>query len=441
MTPDAVPDIPRLYTALAEWSACLVYLLLLRKRLKGIRFIAVSIFFLTAQCIIQIMAGRLPVVLWIPGMAVAVGIMFLFIGVSCDLSVYDTGWGCARAFILAEFAASLSWQLFCFFWKNTSSSITLVGFIFTIIIYFTIYISMYFLELRHIPISGILNVSPKELWTVAAITLAVFAISNISFITSKTPFSSRLVPELLYIRSLVDFAGLIILYLHQEQRQEIQLKHELEKIQDVMRRQFEQHEHSKEVMELINRKYHDLKQQLAVIRTEDDTEKQMEYLTEIEKDIKVYEAENKTGNKVLDTVLMTKGLYCNEHGITLTCVADGELLNFMDVMDLCAIFGNALDNAIESVLKLEMREKRLIQVALYGQNNFIMILFENYHENEISLQEGELPVSMKENREYHGFGLKSIRYTVEKYQGSMTVRAEDGWFKLRILIPMPLNYN
>jgi sensor histidine kinase regulating citrate/malate metabolism len=93
------------------------------------------------------------------------------------------------------------------------------------------------------------------------------------------------------------------------------------------------------------------------------------------------------------------------------------------------------------VLKLEVREKRLIQVALYGQNNFIMILFENYHENEIILQEGELPASMKENREYHGFGLKSIRYTVEKYHGSMTVRAEDGWFKLRILIPMPLNYD
>jgi hypothetical protein len=436
MMPDTVPDIPRLYTGIAEWAACLTYILILQKRLRRKRLIAAVISGLIMQCTIQILAGRLPIGLWIPGMAASAGMMYIFIRFCCNISWYDTGYCCACAFLLAEFAASLSWQLFCYFMGTQSSDITAGGLIFTLLIYLAVYVTAYFFELRQLSNSSRINVSGKELWSVAGIALAVFSVSNISFVTTKTPFSSRLVPELLYIRTLVDFAGLIILYALQEQRKEIRLRYELENIQNVMRRQFEQHEQSKENIELINRKYHDIKQQIAVIRAENDPEKRMEYLAEIEKDIKTYEAQNKTGNKILDTILMSKSLYCSEHRITLTSVMDGALLNFMDVMDICTIFGNALDNAIESVMKLDLYEKRLIQVALYSQNNFIMILFENYNESEIRLEDG-FPVTIKENREYHGFGLKSIRYSVEKYDGSITIRMEDNWFKLRILIPMP----
>lgn len=57
----------------------------------------------------------------------------------------------------------------------------------------------------------------------------------------------------------------------------------------------------------------------------------------MEDEIRQYEAQNKTGNKVLDTVLTSKSLYCAKHGITFTCVADGTLLDFMDIMDICSI--------------------------------------------------------------------------------------------------------
>ena len=54
--------------------------------------------------------------------------------------------------------------------------------------------------------------------------------------------------------------------------------------------------------------------------------------------------------------LQRKSLYCNKHGIIFTCVADGTLLDFMDVMDICSIFGNALDNAIECEMKIRKGE-------------------------------------------------------------------------------------
>lgn len=84
----------------------------------------------------------------------------------------------------------------------------------------------------------------------------------------------------------------------------------------------------------------------------------------MEQEIRSYEAQNKTGNEVLDTILTSKSLYCQQHGITLTCVADGAALDFMDTMDLCSLFGNALDNAIESVEKLPDSEQRLIHLVV-----------------------------------------------------------------------------
>ena len=156
-----------------------------------------------------------------------------------------------------------------------------------------------------------------------------------------------------------------------------------------------------------------------MLRSETDPEKRNEFLNHMEDEIRQYEAQNKTGNKVLDTVLTSKSLYCAKHGITFTCVADGTLLDFMDIMDICSIFGNALDNAIECELKIADKEKRLIHVTVSQQK----------------VKEGRFLTTKKE-KEFHGYGIKSIRYTVNKYDGAVSIDTKENWFDLKILIPM-----
>ena len=102
-----------------------------------------------------------------------------------------------------------------------------------------------------------------------------------------------------------------------------------------------QYRQSRESIDVINRKYHDLKHQIAVLRAEQDPARRSAFLDQMEEEIQHYEAQNKTGNSVLDTVLTGKSLYCAKHQIKLTCVADGARLAFMDVMDICTLFGNA----------------------------------------------------------------------------------------------------
>ena len=428
-----VPDIPKIYTALAEWFSCCVFVLALEKRYKKCYTICVLLPFLPVFCVLQYYIGVWPVVVWIPSMVAAMILIYLCIFSCCKVN-WKMAMVCfATAFMIAEFSASFEWQIYSYVMGRGHDE-RVIELIFLVLFYSILFALAYFLEYRYFSgeIRG--DISLKEALSSVIMAIAVFLISNISYVYPDTPFSSSLPGGLFYIRTLVDFSGLLILFLQRDRWRELSMQKEMEAVNAILRRQYEQYNLSKENIEIINRKYHDLKHQIAVVRAERNSDKREQYLQEMENDIKMYEAQNKTGNKVLDTILTGKHLYCIQHEINFTCVADGMLLDFMNLMDICTIFGNALDNAIECVEKIGDKSKRLIRTAVYSQSKFLIIRFENYTELELTTKDS-LPITTKKDRQYHGYGLKSIRSTVEKYGGSMTVNVKDNWFILRLLIP------
>lgn len=428
-----VPDIPKIYTALAEWFSCCVFVLALEKRYKKCYTICVLLPFLPVFCVLQYYIGVWPVVVWIPSMVAAMILIYLCIFSCCKVN-WKMAMVCfATAFMIAEFSASFEWQIYSYVMGRGHDE-RVIELIFLVLFYSILFALAYFLEYRYFSgeIRG--DISLKEALSSVIMAIAVFLISNISYVYPDTPFSSSLPGGLFYIRTLVDFSGLLILFLQRDRWRELSMQKEMEAVNAILRRQYEQYNLSKENIEIINRKYHDLKHQIAVVRAERNSDKREQYLQEMENDIKMYEAQNKTGNKVLDTILTGKHLYCVQHEINFTCVADGMLLDFMNLMDICTIFGNALDNAIECVEKIGDKSKRLIRTAVYSQSKFLIIRFENYTELELATKDS-LPITTKKDRQYHGYGLKSIRSTVEKYGGSMTVNVKDNWFILRLLIP------
>lgn len=239
-----------------------------------------------------------------------------------------------------------------------------------IIIYGLLFSTIWLIEKRHIPDGGKLNIRHRELWSTVVIGVAVFSISNLSFVTARTPFSGQYTQEIFNIRTLVGLGGFSILYAYHIQLNDLRIRHELKAVQNILQNQYVQYQQSKESIEIVNYKYHDLKNQIIGLRAEQDPDKRNAYLIEMENDIKSYEAQNKTGNHVLDTLLTIKSMHCIKNGITLTCVADGTLLDGMDVVDISTIFGNALDNAIEYEQQIEEEEKRLIHVSVFAQKDF-----------------------------------------------------------------------
>ena len=430
-----MPDIPRIYTALAEWLACVIFIIPMKKRFSKWQTIQIVIAALIVQCTFLIFSDKLPIVFWIPCMMIAVGIMMGLIGICCETTWMDAAYYGMIAFVLAEFMASLEWQIFCYtlgerYVPSWVLSVPLV------IVYSVVTVILYKVLCRYLPKDGRMEITLKELLSTVLIVIAIFATSNFRFLGLTSNQKGEYAFEIGNIRTLVDFGGVAMLTAHLFQCSDLRVRRELEAVQSVLQNQYIQYKQSRESIELINYKYHDLKHQIAYLRSEEDSQKRKEFLDRMEDEIRTYEAQNKTGNKVLDTVLTTKSLYCAKHGITLTCVADGTLLDFMDVMDICSIFGNALDNAIESELKIPDKEKRLIHVTVSKQKNFLLMEFENYFEDELQYQEGNL-VTTKKEKEHHGYGIKSIRYTVAKYDGAVDIDANGKWFSMKILIPIP----
>lgn len=237
------------------------------------------------------------------------------------------------------------------------------------------------------------------------------------------------------IMMLIKFYCITVLYLQHEMFQKSAIRQELAMLNHLWLQQKNQYDLSKENIALINRKCHDLKHQIKAMRMLFTDEGREQYLQEMEQSVRIYEVLAKTGNEVLDTVLTEKSLYCEANGIQANCVADGRLLDFMDPVDLYSIFGNAMDNAIESVKKNESREQRIIDVLIYAEKQMLVIQVMNPVTQQLHFDEDGLPVSTKEQNGYHGFGLKSIRHTVKKYSGFLNVKVENGIFYLQILLP------
>ncbi len=213
-----------------------------------------------------------------------------------------------------------------------------------------------------------------------------------------------------------------------------QLEDEKETLRSLLELQAKQSESSKKEQEILNMKFHDMKHQIGILKGMSGEEKN-ESLSELEKIVDIYGDYAKTGNETLDIILTQKALLCSEENVVFTYVIEGEAFSFMSASDLSALFGNIIDNAIESAIKQE-GDYRLIKISAHEKNGFLSLTEENYVEGEVKFSKGGLPISTKENQVYHGFGTKSIKYIASKYHGTYSFEQKGNRFKVSLLFPL-----
>ena len=427
---------PGIYYALAYWLSCTLYIRMNPRKLSGWRLWGVQVLFLLLIGTFMVVTDGVAAIWFFPCVFFYVFLIFLYIKLCCGMTPLKAGYFCTKAFILGEFAASLEWQLFYFGLTMLHLPLRMpVNLLFLCVSHGLVFGVVYLIERRFRAANAEMRISAKDLWGSSILCFVVFAFSNLSFVFDRTPFSSQFPAEIFIIRTLVDLGGLAMVYAYHMLLQELHLKTEMEFLQNALQMQYDNYRITEENMALVDQKYHDLKHQIHLLRSEVTSEEKIAYLDQMEEDVKGYEARNRTGNRGLDAVLTTKSLQCQDQDICLTCVADGQALDFMSPMDISALFGNALDNAIEGVKKLSDPEKRLIHVSVARQKSFLRIRVENCYEGELQYENGALATT-KQDKRYHGLGMKSMKRIVEKYNGSMTISTKDGWFELRILFPV-----
>ena len=193
-----------------------------------------------------------------------------------------------------------------------------------------------------------------------------------------------------------------------------------------------QYQQAKENMELVNIKSHDLRYLLRGCRKEGGMDETA--LIQIEQAVDGYDSAISTGNPALDVILTEKSQQCQAQGIGFTCMADGRGLSAMNPADLYALFGNAFDNAIEAVSALPEAQKKQISLTMRQVGTLTTVLLQNYTQGTLSFVDG-LPLTSKEDRQNHGFGVKSMRLLVEKYKGELQFGQDEDIVTLSIVLP------
>ncbi len=192
-----------------------------------------------------------------------------------------------------------------------------------------------------------------------------------------------------------------------------------------------QYDIAKKNIELLNIKFHDLKKMISNLSTAISLDEKYE----LERAISIYDTTIKTGNEVLDVILTEKSMFCDQMGIRFERIVDGSILDFISNTDLYSLLGNAMDNAIEAVSKIEKPEERVISLMIRKSHGVVLIHVENGYVGEIDFIDG-MPQTTKGNKIYHGFGVKSIKNVVDKYDGSFKIRAKNGVFSLNVIFPI-----
>lgn len=210
-----------------------------------------------------------------------------------------------------------------------------------------------------------------------------------------------------------------------------QLKTELTITSQLLNKAEEQYKQNKENVDLINIKCHDLKHQIRNFGNKANISN--ETVKELENIINIYDSNIKTNNDALDLILTEKSLLCQKKNINLKCFADCSKLNFITEADLYSLFGNMIDNAIEAVTKIEDVNKRSISLIVRNALSCTSIFISNYYEGKIILDNNGMPKTTKLNNGYHGYGLKSIKLIVDKYNGDFKIDIKDSIFMIQIL--------
>ena len=176
--------------------------------------------------------------------------------------------------------------------------------------------------------------------------------------------------------------------------------------------------------------HHDLKNHMITLERyllDQNYEKAAEYVRTLTNDSGQISMHAWTGIEIIDFILNTKNVAADEAGIEFSVDADSFYMEEIMETDLCALLGNALDNAIEGCETAEGRKE--IHVSIRRVQEMFLIKVSNTCK-AMPEQNGGLPATSKKEKELHGWGMRSMEMVMKKYNGTMQYGSRDGTFSV-----------
>ncbi|MBW9159609.1 sensor histidine kinase [Clostridium tagluense] len=275
----------------------------------------------------------------------------------------------------------------------------------------------------------------SKIWALICImSLATFTsivLSIIPFIFKITTFYNLIVILIMTLYILGIIATFYVI-------KEIALGAKADSLNKQLVMQMEHYTDIEENQNITKKILHDMRNHLGVINSflyEGNIEEARHYLGNVTESISSMSLHTFCENKVVNSILNNKHKKFINLGINVNiniCVP--EQLNISQP-DLCSIFANTIDNAIDACSKIQDKNSRFINIKSNTDKGYFVYEVENSKINQIKVN-GLRFITNKKNNLIHGYGIDIIRTIVAKYTGDIDLEYTDNTFKITLFIKL-----
>lgn len=161
---------------------------------------------------------------------------------------------------------------------------------------------------------------------------------------------------------------------------------------------------------------------------DDNCEDGLNYISEISSIVTLDKDRIKTGNTAFDAIINTKKALAESKGISFDVNVQIPERLPIDAVDICVIFGNALDNAIEACEKITDGEKRISLTFIYENNAALCKIINTSSTFYLSAK------THKKDKINHGLGINNIKSSLSKYHNMFKIEQVQNEFVLEFVI-------
>lgn len=186
----------------------------------------------------------------------------------------------------------------------------------------------------------------------------------------------------------------------------------------------------------IKRYMHDRNNHMRIIMAlveKGENQRAIDYMSKLTDTYKNIQNNSISKNKVIDSIISNLIEECKQKNIKLNLdIKLPEEIRITDI-DLCIIFSNLIDNAVEACEKLNNSSQKFINLKSNISGSYMYMSIENCYDGQIS-KNGVKFITWKKNKNFHGVGLENVRITVNKYKGMLKYDYNESVFKVSVLL-------
>lgn len=213
----------------------------------------------------------------------------------------------------------------------------------------------------------------------------------------------------------------------------IHTREELQLAEQQLQQQYQLFQEQRTKDEQLKSVYHDMANHLSVLRGMTRSADAEQYIAALTRQTENALQGVATGSSTLDLILRQKAEQCAARGLHLEAAVHMPEGHGLSSMELCVLFANCLDNAMESASDPAVSDK-VIRVNGGEHHGCLVVRFENACAHAPRLQNGQLPTSKKGG--VHGYGLKNVRTVLEQHDGTLSLQPQHSRFVLTWMLPL-----